>query len=469
MKNLYLLVRFAVLLSIFGCIFSCQKTPDLIEPRALQDITSESDSLLQIITDSGSLIPIADASVFSGLPDSNRGSNRSLVVKSSPSANYDQIAYLRFVLGSAPITSAKLRLHGRSTADTEATITVYGVNEDWNETSITWNNQPTLGEAIGNLAVDSSDNYDIDVTSYVHGKTNVGFALKNDVTDDEFTSFSAREGRYPPELILTYDKETPPVDTVDTPTPDHVIFVWLENKGYPQIVGSSSAPYINSLIKKGTLFTNSYALTHPSYPNYVAFFSGSTQGVTNDECISGTPFYSENLYTELDAAGRTFAWYSEDLPSLGSTVCTSGDYVEKHNPVSVFANVDKSANKPFSAFPTDYSKLENVVCITPNLRNDMHDGSISQGDTWLEKNLADLADWCLTHNSIFVVYWDEDNRSYDNRIPVVALGEHVKANYKLSTKYDHYNWTKTICSMFGASTSWSNNIGSKNVITGCWK
>ncbi|MBD0333131.1 MAG: hypothetical protein ICV66_10780, partial [Chitinophagaceae bacterium] len=53
-----------------------------------------------------------------------------------------------------------------------------------------------------------------------------------------------------------------PVSTVSsstTPTtPDHVVFVWFENKGFSKIVGSSAAPYINSLIKKGVLFTNTY-------------------------------------------------------------------------------------------------------------------------------------------------------------------------------------------------------------------
>jgi hypothetical protein len=264
-------------------------------------------------------------------------------------------------------------------------------------------------------------------------------------------------------------RTTTSTTTVSLTRPAHIIFVWLENKGYSQIIGSSSAPYINSLVKEGTLFTSSYGITHPSYPNYIAFFSGSTQGVTNDNCIDGTPFKSQNLFTMLKAVGKSFAWYSEGLPSTGSTTCKSGYYVEKHNPVTVFSNVSTSANKPFSAFPTDYNKLENVVCISPNMQNDMHDGSISQGDAWMKKKLSGLAEWCRTHNSIFVVYFDEDNKSYGNRIPAIAVGQHVKANYKLGTRYDHYNWSKTICSVFNTSTSWCSNFNSRSVITGCWQ
>jgi hypothetical protein len=47
-----------------------------------------------------------------------------------------------------------------------------------------------------------------------------------------------------------------PALVTSTTRPSHVVFVWFENKGYSKIVGSSSAPYINSLIPKGTLFTN---------------------------------------------------------------------------------------------------------------------------------------------------------------------------------------------------------------------
>jgi phosphatidylinositol-3-phosphatase len=49
------------------------------------------------------------------------------------------------------------------------------------------------------------------------------------------------------------------------------------------------------------------------------------------------------------------------------------------------------------------------------------------------------------------------------------VGQHVKINYKLSTVYDHYNWTRTICAMFGTSQTWTTNISTRKVITGCWK
>src|SRR5437868_518923 len=102
------------------------------------------------------------------------------------------------------------------------------------------------------------------------------------------------------------------------PRPDHVLLVIEENHSYSEIIGSSSAPYINTLAQQGALFTNSHGVEHPSEPNYLDLFSGSNQGVTNDNCPF--TFSSQNLGSELIGSGLAFAGYSEDLPAPGSTV-----------------------------------------------------------------------------------------------------------------------------------------------------
>jgi len=71
----------------------------------------------------------------------------------------------------------------------------------------------------------------------------------------------------------------------DIPQYDHVVVVIEENHAYHEIIGSANAPYINELAKGGVLFSNSHGIGHPSQPNYLALFSGSTQGVTSDECL----------------------------------------------------------------------------------------------------------------------------------------------------------------------------------------
>ncbi len=116
-----------------------------------------------------------------------------------------------------------------------------------------------------------------------------------------------------------------------TPHASYVVVVMMENRDYDLIVGSSQAPYINgTLVPEAALMTNSHAVTHPSQPNYLAFFSGSTQGINDDSCPHS--FSSGNAAEELIAAGQTFDGYSESMPYNGYTGCSSGEYARKHNP-----------------------------------------------------------------------------------------------------------------------------------------
>lgn len=251
------------------------------------------------------------------------------------------------------------------------------------------------------------------------------------------------------------------------PAPDHVVVVVFENHAYNQVIGSSSAPYINSLRTGGANLSQAHAETHPSQPNYYALFSGSTQGVTDDSCV--TPGFSSaaNLASELIAAGKSWASYNESLPGQGSTTCGSGRYAQKHNPWFGFSNVPTSSAKTFTQFPADYSALPDVSFVIPNLCSDMHDCSVSTGDTWLKDNLGAYATWARTHNSLLVVTFDEDNRFSGNRIPTVLYGQPVTAGSSSSTTYDHYDLLRTLEDSQGL-TAHAGNASSASDITGIW-
>jgi phospholipase C len=220
----------------------------------------------------------------------------------------------------------------------------------------------------------------------------------------------------------------------------------MENHSYNEIIGSSSAPYINSLANGGAKFTQSFAVTHPSEPNYLALFSGSTQGLTNDSCPH--TYSSASLGQQLISAGRTFIGYSESMPSDGYTGCTSGRYARKHNPWVNFTNVPSSSNLRFSRFPTNYSTLPSVSFVIPDLCNDMHDCSISTGDTWLKNNINSYAQWAKTNNSLLIVTFDEDDSSQRNQIATVFYGQHVKVG-SYSEHITHYNVLRTVEDGFG--------------------
>ena len=228
--------------------------------------------------------------------------------------------------------------------------------------------------------------------------------------------------------------------------PDNVVIVIEENHSFSSIIGSSSAPFINSLAQQGALFTQSFGVEHPSQPNYLDLFSGSNQGITDDSCPH--TFSTVNLASELAAAGLTFTGFSEDLPSAGSTVCTSGAYARKHAPWVNFTNVPTSANQPFTSLPTDFTTLPTVSIIDPNLNNDMHDGTIAQGDTWLQQHMSGYIQFAQTHNGLLIVTWDEDDSLGGNQIPTIFVGPMVKQGQFTET-INHFNVLRTLEDLYG--------------------
>jgi acid phosphatase len=243
---------------------------------------------------------------------------------------------------------------------------------------------------------------------------------------------------------------------------DHVVLVMFENKASSQIT-SSSAPYFQSLAAQGASFSQSYAITHPSQPNYIALLSGSTQGVTSDDCPK--TFSAENLAHQVTAAGLTFKGYSESMPSNGYTGCSSGTYMRKHNSWVDFSNNAASVNLTYASFPSSYASLPTVSFVTPNMCNDMHDCSIATGNSWLQSHLDAYAQWAKTNNSLLIVTFDEDNSLSLNHIYTTFVGAHVKAG-TYSEKITHYTVLRTIESAYGLSAI--GGAASVSPVTDVW-
>ncbi|OBG76660.1 acid phosphatase [Mycobacterium sp. E1715] len=232
------------------------------------------------------------------------------------------------------------------------------------------------------------------------------------------------------------------------PQPAHIVIVVEENRSEANIIGNKSAPFITALAASGANMVQSFAETHPSEPNYLAMFAGSTFGVTSDRCPVNAGD-APNLGSELLAAGYTFAGFAEGLPAVGSPACTAGKYARKHVPWANFTNVPPANSLPFSAFPMgNYASLPTVSFVIPNNDDNMHDGSIAQADTWLNRELSGYANWAVANNSLLIVTWDEDDNSSRNQIPTIFYGAHVvPGNY--AERINHYNLLSTIEQMYG--------------------
>jgi acid phosphatase len=292
--------------------------------------------------------------------------------------------------------------------------------------------------------------------------------------------------------------------------PDHVVIVIEENQSARNL--APELAYLNSLLHQGANFTNSHGIDHPSQPNYLALFSGDPQGtgsdakrnpdgsnpivnghtqVGTDDPPPNTPLDTPNLGAALIRAGRSFAGYSEDLPIRGFTgVSRTGppgsgiDYQRKHNPwVNWQAVKDdalgrhqlpSSVNLPFTEFPTDdagFAKLPTVAFVIPNQIHDGHKSDaappgINYGkamDDWLRQHIEPYRRWALSHNSLLIITWDEDDDAYTpvkdaagatvakryiNLIPTIMVGAGVVPG-DYSQHIDHYVVLRTIEDFYG--------------------
>lgn len=265
------------------------------------------------------------------------------------------------------------------------------------------------------------------------------------------------------------------------PRPDHVVIVVEENHSFGQIIGESEAPFLNSLLEEGTLLTSFFARHHPSQPNYIVMFSGDGYGITNNTCVVNRPLlHARSLGGQLVRNGLSFKGYAEDLPKRGSMACFSGKYVRRHAPWTNFGDVPTVVSLPFSEFPSDFTKLPTVAIVIPNLDHD--DGfpgtKRRAGDDWLRDNLNSYMEWAKTHNSLFIVTWDEDDKTVlakrvtkppANRVASIFIGEMVKVGFKSDKQYNHVDLLKTILEMYRLPALPAPAYANAKVIDDIWK
>jgi len=258
------------------------------------------------------------------------------------------------------------------------------------------------------------------------------------------------------------------------PKPAHIVVVIYENQAYSGIIGSSAAPYINSLLKDSNTasFTQMYAnSTAASQPNYFYLYSGSDQGVTSNSISPNTPFTTCNLGASLIAKGHSYSGYCEGMPSVGYLGTTSGNYDRKHNPSSDWQgtlsnNIPPSSNQPFSNFPTNYDSLPTVAYVTPNEVDNMHSSSISNGDTWLKNNFDNYIKWAKTHNSMLIFTFDEDDGNSGEHIALLMIGQMVKGG-AYSENITFLNVLRTMEDIYGLPACAGTTTAT--AITDVWK
>lgn len=243
------------------------------------------------------------------------------------------------------------------------------------------------------------------------------------------------------------------------PALDRVLVVVMENKSFTQV---ATQPYATTLRSQGATFVNSFGVTHPSQPNYIALWAASTLGVTNNNCPApGAPFLAENLGHLCEANGVSWRAYSENLATAGSTACSfdgsasSGLYTRKHAPWTQFANLDHTRERPWTDLATDIANqtLPRLAFLVPNNCHNSHNSTtpgctIADADAWMAANLPGLIS-ALGPRGLLVLTWDEDDNVSGNRVLTVFVGPPVIPGAVSTQTITHYTLVRTICDALG--------------------
>jgi hypothetical protein len=472
------------------------------------------------------IFPTADAYVDKSSPTDNQGTSTSLRVDNSPVIR----SYLRFTvtgLKSSPVTKAVIKFYANSSLSAGFAVNALS-NNTWTESSIDYSNAPAPGTALAKSGSVSSGQWiSIDITSYILGDTSYNLVLLP-LSSTQLNLASREAGSHAPQLVVTYTTsgvtpsattkptrtKTPTLKGTTTITPnssatpgptatpaaktataattitptagsgsgaipsfDHIAVIVFENKEYSSIIGKSSLPNFNNLAKANALLTQSYAIRHPSLPNYIALTSGSTQGITSD-CTS-CYLSVTNLADSIEASGRSWKAYMESMPSP-CHVGSSGLYTQKHNPFIYYNNIRQTGSRckadvvPLTQLDADISNntLPNFVWISPNLCNDSHDCSLATADKFLGAIVSKItSSSAFGANSLIIVTFDEGTTSANGggHIVTILISPQVQPGYQDGTTYSGYSILKTIEKAWGLPYLGQTANDSVPLIAAPWK
>ncbi|WP_194163736.1 alkaline phosphatase family protein [Mycolicibacterium sp. P1-5] len=293
---------------------------------------------------------------------------------------------------------------------------------------------------------------------------------------------------------------------------DHVFLVYMENKGYDDIVGSPNAPFLNSLINGYGLASNYFAVTHPSLPNYYAIAGGQVYGKTYN-CASVCINDPHNLAFTMDHAGVTWAAYAQGM-TLGQPLVATADYSPDQTPWPAFAGIgDDPTYAAAHMFPLDQmaadlntpgktakfvwfaadedsngegpvNTLAGVAQFAFSQIDPRHQYNVAALDQFLAANVPTIinSDVWKTTKSALIVTFDEDNNNITlgfgnegNHVVTVVIpspmavssGEMRGGAFIVGDHYDHYSTLRTIEDALGVPYM-TNNDKYAEPLSGFW-
>ena len=255
----------------------------------------------------------------------------------------------------------------------------------------------------------------------------------------------------------------------------HVFLLYLENEDFSQIVGNTAqAPYLNSLLPRGSLLANFFAEEHPSDANYLALAGGSAFGVPLDDPAEENPLYTidaRNIADLLDAAHKTWKGYlqSSDGP-CDDTVHVN--YWDDDQPMMYFKDVRERPSYcaahlvPAESLPGDLrraSTTPDFAWIAPDDCFDMEGCGVAAGDGFVRQELGLIMRspaW-TTQRSLAIITFDEDGYDHEHpaqKVATIMIGSRgVRQGYVSAARYTHYSLLRTVEAALGLGTLTKND------------
>ncbi len=247
---------------------------------------------------------------------------------------------------------------------------------------------------------------------------------------------------------------------------DHIVIIAMENQDYSSVIGNSAAPFINGLAAVGSTMSSYHSYGAGTFSGdtiggcsaacYVAFMGGDTYSVSDGYgcCLSGQTFVDQ-----MQASGLTWQAYCESGCPRGPDHFPFIAFSADVNSPNVFASSSVSTSNFVSA--ANSGNPPNFLWFTPTDSHNMHDNSVSTGDSYLQQFLVgsgtvqNPASGSLLASNVFknsgfhtmlYLWWDEYDPS-----PNVEYGSMVKTGYTSTTSYDEYSSLRTLEDNWGLS------------------
>jgi hypothetical protein len=227
---------------------------------------------------------------------------------------------------------------------------------------------------------------------------------------------------------------------------DQVMVIAEENEPSSSVIGSTEAPYLNSLAKTYGLATNmqaGYPAGCPSLAAYILLTSGGQQSICDDGLPSEHQLSVDNIFHQVATAGLQWREYAESM-SGNCQATNSADqlYLVRHAPPPYYSSeASRCASWDVPMGTTTSGALHSALAaglpaysfLTPNACDDMHgapscqSGVVQRGDAWLARWMPQIiaSPDFQSARLVVVITWDEGSSS-SNHIATLVVARTVR-------------------------------------------